>query len=160
MIEGGHPVDWVCGSSIGSVMAAAIAMYVDPQEIIDRGRSAFVDGHPFSDPTLPATSLLSGRRLERLLGTHPGGRMRNRPVGRVVAVDVTSRQDYRVDYESVPSPWAVLAGRYLPMRRRYRVPGIHDRAAQGRGDRHDGRGTRQAQPARLGATPCRTSTCS
>ena len=50
--------------------------------------------------------------------------MRGRPVGRVVAVDVTSRNTYAVDYSAVPSPWAVLAGRYLPFARRYRVPGF------------------------------------
>jgi len=40
----------------------------------------------------------------------------------VIAVDVTARQSYHVDYSAVPSPWAVLAGRYLPFRPRYRVP--------------------------------------
>jgi predicted acylesterase/phospholipase RssA len=39
-------------------------------------------------------------------------------------VDVTARQTYAVDYPAVPSPWAVLAGRYLPFGRRYRVPGL------------------------------------
>jgi len=39
-------------------------------------------------------------------------------------VDVTGRQTYQVDYDAVPSPWALLAGRYLPFRKRYRVPGF------------------------------------
>ncbi len=59
-----------------------------------------------------------------ILDNLPVDRMRDRPVGRVIAVDVTARQSYEVDYSSVPSPWAVLAGRYLPLRRRYRVPGF------------------------------------
>ena len=48
--------------------------------------------------------------------------MRRQPVGRIIAVDVTSRQDYTVDYDEVPSPWRVLAGRFLPFMPRYRVP--------------------------------------
>jgi NTE family protein len=59
-----------------------------------------------------------------ILDNLPVDRMRGRPVGRVVAVDLTGRQTYEVDYAAVPSPWAVLAGRYLPFRRRYRVPGF------------------------------------
>ncbi|MBL8200903.1 MAG: patatin-like phospholipase family protein [Chromatiales bacterium] len=59
-----------------------------------------------------------------ILDNLPVDLMRRRPVGRVVAVDVTSRNRYEVDYDAVPSPWAVLAGRYLPFARRYRVPGF------------------------------------
>jgi predicted acylesterase/phospholipase RssA len=57
-----------------------------------------------------------------ILDNLPVDLMRARPVGRVVAVDVTTRRDYAVDYDMVPSPWAVLAGRTLPLRKRYRVP--------------------------------------
>jgi predicted acylesterase/phospholipase RssA len=71
---------------------------------------AVVDGHLSVD----------GGILDNL----PVDRMRARPVGKVVAVDVTSRQSFEVDYETAPSPWAVLAGRYLPFARRYRVPGF------------------------------------
>jgi NTE family protein len=189
MTEAGVAVDWVGGSSIGSVMGAAIALDLPPGEAIARARAAFVDGKPFGDMTLPLISLLRGRRMERLIGEYLGGmiedlpipyfcltstlgtgqsrlhdrgslpaalrasvsipgvfppavvdgqlaidggildnlpvdRMRGRPVGRVVAVDLTGRQTYEVDYAAVPSPWAVLAGRYLPFRRRYRVPGF------------------------------------
>lgn len=59
-----------------------------------------------------------------ILDNLPVDLMRRRPVGPVIAVDVTSRNDYAVDYDAVPSPWAVLAGRYLPFARRYRVPGF------------------------------------
>ena len=59
-----------------------------------------------------------------ILDNLPVARMRARPVGRVVAVDVTARQSYEVDYPAVPSSWQVLAGRYLPFGRRYRVPGF------------------------------------
>jgi len=58
-----------------------------------------------------------------ILDNLPVDIMREKPVGRIVAVDVTSRRDHEVDYPAVPSPWRVLAGRMLPMARRYRVPG-------------------------------------
>jgi NTE family protein len=57
-----------------------------------------------------------------ILDNLPVDVMRRQPVGRVIAVDVTSRQTYEVDYPAVPSPWAVLAGRLLPFARRHRVP--------------------------------------
>jgi predicted acylesterase/phospholipase RssA len=71
---------------------------------------AVVDGHLAID----------GAILDNL----PVDVMTRRPVGRVIAVDVTSRNDYAVDYAAVPSPWSVLAGRVLPFRRRYRVPNV------------------------------------
>lgn len=57
-----------------------------------------------------------------ILDNLPVDAMRRSPVGRIVAVDVTSRQDFTVDYDAVPSPWRVLAGRFLPFMPRYRVP--------------------------------------
>jgi len=57
-----------------------------------------------------------------ILDNLPVDVMRQRPVKTIIAVDVTSRQTYDVDYGAVPSPWAVLAGRFLPFARRYRVP--------------------------------------
>jgi NTE family protein len=57
-----------------------------------------------------------------ILDNLPVDMMRQCPVGKVIAVDVTSRQTYDVDYDAVPSPWVVLAGRLLPFARRYRVP--------------------------------------
>jgi predicted acylesterase/phospholipase RssA len=50
--------------------------------------------------------------------------MRSKPVGTVVAVDLSSDQEVPVDYDRLPSPWAVLRGRYLPFAPRYRVPGL------------------------------------
>ena len=57
-----------------------------------------------------------------ILDNLPVDLMRRRPVGQVIAVDLTSRNNYEVDYDAVPSPWTVLAGRMLPFARRYRVP--------------------------------------
>jgi NTE family protein len=59
-----------------------------------------------------------------ILDNLPVDMMRRQPVGKVIAVDVTSRQTFEVDYDAVPSPWALLAGRFLPFARRYRVPGF------------------------------------
>ncbi|MDH4106154.1 MAG: patatin-like phospholipase family protein [Gammaproteobacteria bacterium] len=56
-----------------------------------------------------------------ILDNLPVDLMRARPVGRVIAVDLSSRKDYTVNYDSVPSPWRVLAGK-LPLMRRHRVP--------------------------------------
>lgn len=50
--------------------------------------------------------------------------MQQKPVGTVIAVDLSADSELPVDYERLPSPWAVLRGRYMPFSRRYRVPGI------------------------------------
>jgi len=187
LIEAGVPIDWVGGSSIGAVIAAAIAQGGTVEAQVAAARLAFMKGKPFSDVTLPVISLLRGRRMRRLIDTYltgdiedlplpffctssnlgqgilgvhergplglavrasaslpgvfppavidrqlvidggildnlPVDQMRRRPVSRVIAVDLTSRNNYQVDYDAVPSPWAILAGRLLPFARRYRVP--------------------------------------
>jgi predicted acylesterase/phospholipase RssA/CRP-like cAMP-binding protein len=48
--------------------------------------------------------------------------MQQKPVGKVIAVDLSSQKTYEVPYASVPSPWAVLRGQLLPFTRRHRVP--------------------------------------
>ena len=50
--------------------------------------------------------------------------MRLKPVGRIVAVDLTPAELKEVDYAAVPSPWAVFRGRYLPFSRNYHVPSL------------------------------------
>ncbi len=57
-----------------------------------------------------------------ILDNLPVDLMRARAVGRVIAVDLSSRKDYAVSYDAVPSPWRVLAGKVLPMVQRHRVP--------------------------------------
>jgi predicted acylesterase/phospholipase RssA len=59
-----------------------------------------------------------------VLNSMPVDIMREKPVGKVIAVDLSSYKSYEVDYESIPSPWAILAGRYLPFFRKYRVPSL------------------------------------
>jgi predicted acylesterase/phospholipase RssA/CRP-like cAMP-binding protein len=67
LTERGVPVDWVGGTSIGSIFAACIAMGWRPDEVQERAREAFLEGKPMSGLTLPMVSVLSPRRLERLV---------------------------------------------------------------------------------------------
>jgi predicted acylesterase/phospholipase RssA len=66
LCELGVAVDWVGGTSIGAVFGAGIALGASPDEIVTRAREAFVRGKPFGDVTVPAVSLLKGKRMERL----------------------------------------------------------------------------------------------
>jgi len=50
--------------------------------------------------------------------------MRQWPVGEIVAVDLSSRKSYEVDYAELPSAWALLRSRWLRLGPRYRVPGL------------------------------------
>ncbi len=50
--------------------------------------------------------------------------MQQKPVGSIIAVDLSSSAEYHVNYDSLPSPWAVLRGRFLPFTRKYRVPSL------------------------------------
>jgi len=187
--EAGVAVDWIGGTSLGAIMAGALASPRSLDEVMDIARSAFVKGKPFSDYTLPLVSLIRGRRMERLLREHlpydiedlpkpffcischldngemtvhdrgplalavrasasipgiippavvdrrltvdgavinnlPVDIMQQKPVGTIVAVDLSADRIYEVDYPSLPSPWAILLGRHLPFARKYRVPGM------------------------------------
>jgi NTE family protein len=70
MVELGIPVDWVGGSSIGSIVGGGIARGWDPEHAIAMARESFVGGKPFSDYTVPVVSLIHGRRMVRLLRKH------------------------------------------------------------------------------------------
>ena len=58
------PVDLVGGTSIGAVLAALVAMGLDPTEIAEFARRQF---RSLFDPTLPIVSLLAGRRIQTRL---------------------------------------------------------------------------------------------
>ncbi len=58
------PIDMVCGTSIGAIIAAAVAHEWSPEEIYQKGRSAFVTDKPMSDYTLPVLSLIKGHKLQ------------------------------------------------------------------------------------------------
>lgn len=189
MRELGLPIDWVGGASIGAIMGAVISLPQSLEESMQLARAAFVQGKPFSDFTLPMTSLIRGRRMARLLEEHAAYRiedlpiplfciscsldtgatnvhelgylpdalrasaampgiippavinrrlaidggvvnnlpvniMQGKPVGRIVAVNLSSREPVEVDYDEMPSPWQIFRGRHLPFTRRYRVPGL------------------------------------
>jgi NTE family protein len=189
MRELGAPLDWIGGSSIGAIMAAAMAKDWPAARAIDVAHQSFVGGKPFSDYTLPLVSLLAGRRMRRLLRKHlPGtiedlplpffcvssnltsGRsnlhvrgplwqalassaalpgvmpptvhdghlaidgsvlnslpvdvMQAMPVAKVIAVDLTTRKDYRLDYDRVPSAWQLLRSKFRGKAGRIRVPGL------------------------------------
>ena len=189
MLELGLPIDWIGGTSIGAIMAAAIACPVSNDEALALARTSFVKGKPFSDVTIPMMSLIRGRRMENMLREHldyqiedlpvpfycvscnlddgstnihesgylpdalrasaalpgiippavikqrltidgavvnnlPVDIMRKKPVSRIVAVDLGSSELVEVDYTSIPSPWAIFRGRYLPFTTRHRVPSL------------------------------------
>jgi predicted acylesterase/phospholipase RssA len=59
-----------------------------------------------------------------VLNSLPVDLMMQKPVGKIIAVDLSSHKSYEVDYPAIPSPWAILAGRILPFARKYRVPSL------------------------------------
>lgn len=59
-----------------------------------------------------------------VLNCMPVDIMKSKPIGKIIAVDLTSHKSYLVDYTSMPSAWAILAGRLFPFFRKYRVPSI------------------------------------
>jgi NTE family protein len=59
-----------------------------------------------------------------VLNSLPVDIMLQKPVGDIIAVDLSSHKSYEVDYPSIPSPWAILAGRLLPFMQKYRVPSL------------------------------------
>ena len=70
LVEAGINIDWVGGTSIGSIMAAGVATGWAPESAITRSRESFKGGKPFGDFTIPVISLLRGRRMKNLLKTH------------------------------------------------------------------------------------------
>jgi NTE family protein/lysophospholipid hydrolase len=66
MKEMGLPIDMVCGTSIGSIIAAGIAIDYDLAHLLSQYRSAFVDEKPLSDYTLPVLSLIKGHKLQKV----------------------------------------------------------------------------------------------
>lgn len=189
LVEADIKIDWVGGTSIGSIMAAEVATGWAPDLAITRARKSFKDGKPFSDFTIPVISLLRGNRMKRLLKVHldyqiedlylpyfcvstnlgrgikniheqgsligairasaampgilppavvegelaidgaildnlPVDIMQQKPIGTTIAVDFSAPVQAQVDYAEVPSPWAILRGRWLPFSRRFRIPGL------------------------------------
>ena len=61
----GVPVDQVGGTSMGAIVAAAIAARWTDEELAERFRRSFVTANPLSDYTLPFVSLFGGRGSRR-----------------------------------------------------------------------------------------------
>jgi NTE family protein len=70
----GVPIDFVCGVSLGAVMAAGVAMGWDDDELDRRIRKAFVDSSPVADIAFPLIALTHGRRVRARLKEHFGER--------------------------------------------------------------------------------------
>lgn len=65
--EAGITIDAIGGTSIGAVIAAGYASEWTDDELKQRVRRSFVDTNPVNDYTLPLVSLVSGRKVSRLL---------------------------------------------------------------------------------------------
>jgi len=189
--EAGVPIDAVGGTSIGSIVAAGVALDFDDERLAREMRVGFVGSNPLGDyRLLPLVSLSKGRRMERRLrralgeatiedawlpflcvsadisaneqhvhrtgplwravrtsasipGVLPpmvegnrllidGSSVNNLPVelirelgaARIIAADLDLKIERELGYTEVPSPWRVLAGRFLPGMKRLPVPGL------------------------------------
>jgi NTE family protein/lysophospholipid hydrolase len=67
MREAGIPIDAIAGTSMGACVGAMCALRWPVEAMIRAGRKGFVRARPLVDYTVPLVSLLSGRRLVRIL---------------------------------------------------------------------------------------------
>jgi len=184
------PIDLVAGTSIGSIMGAAIAMGWEPDEVYSKCKQAFLKEKPLQDYTLPVISLVYGGRFQRVIkkyfndiqiedlwinffcvssnfstsesvvhqqgtlykalaasasipgvlppvvsGNHllvDGGLINNFPVDimrelydcNIIGVDLNAEKQYDLNYDSIPSGWRYMAGKFLKLGKSYRIPGI------------------------------------
>ena len=65
--EAGIPIDLLGGTSMGAILGAGIAARWSVQELTERFRHYFVECRPLRDYTLPFVSLVSGRKVSRML---------------------------------------------------------------------------------------------
>ncbi|MFO0041031.1 MAG: patatin-like phospholipase family protein [Pseudomonadota bacterium] len=65
--EAGIVIDAVGGTSIGAIIGAGVAADWSVAEMTDVYRRSFVSTNPLSDRTIPFVSLVSGRKVSRLL---------------------------------------------------------------------------------------------
>jgi len=73
MIERGISFDIMGGTSGGSAMAAAFAMGIPPEQVVESTHEMFVRGKALRRYTWPRFSLLDHTHLDRQLRTHYGG---------------------------------------------------------------------------------------
>ncbi|WP_421934862.1 patatin-like phospholipase family protein [Phenylobacterium sp.] len=72
LAELGIPIDFVAGTSMGSVIGAGLAMGWESAEMERRIHEAFVDSSPLSDIAFPILAMTRGRMVDRRLETHFG----------------------------------------------------------------------------------------
>lgn len=70
--EMGVPIDFVCGASMGAIIAACIARGWDDDEIETRINDAFVQSNPLGDYVIPVVALTRGRIVDERLERHFG----------------------------------------------------------------------------------------
>jgi NTE family protein len=61
------PIDLVGGTSMGAILGAGVSQCWSIEELTDQFRRSFVEAKPLRDYTLPFVSLVSGRKVTRLL---------------------------------------------------------------------------------------------
>ncbi len=66
------PIDFVCGSSMGAILAASLALGWNEAEIDHRIRDAFVDSSPLDDIAFPFLAMTSGHKVDKRLEKHFG----------------------------------------------------------------------------------------
>ena len=65
--EAGIQIDAVGGTSMGSVIAAILAMGDDPESALDSVKELFAKYRPFKEYTLPVFSIFRSKRLDQML---------------------------------------------------------------------------------------------
>lgn len=68
----GLEFDFLCGASMGAILAASEGLEWSHEEIVERIRDAFVDSNPLSDWHLPVVSLARGDKVDHRLEKHFG----------------------------------------------------------------------------------------
>ena len=66
------PIDLVCGTSMGAIVAAGVALGWDDVEMDLRIRQAFVDSSPLDDIALPLLAMTRGHKVDQRLAEHMG----------------------------------------------------------------------------------------
>ena len=67
LLRAGLKIDCYGGASLGSLVAAGLAMGISPDSALDMLKHNFVDHNPNNDYTLPISGLIRGRKTERAL---------------------------------------------------------------------------------------------
>jgi len=65
--EADMPIDMICGTSMGAIMAGIYAMGWDHATRMQKARASFVDVNPVGDYTFPTISIVKSSRLEYYL---------------------------------------------------------------------------------------------